>query len=101
MQKTLFSRVYRIRKIKIFICVSWSMIADKKCQSGKLKLYKTLMFLPLHFIFRSLHFLFFCFSLFIFSSIGNLWSLPGCKYAEFILIFGFLNIVIIVDKERE
>ena len=45
--------------------------------------------------------IFFCFPLYIFSSTWNLGSQPVRKYAEFILIFGLLNIVTTVDNERE
>ena len=44
---------------------------------------------------------FFFFSLYTFTSIWNLWSLLGGKYAEFILIFGLLNIVTTFYNERE
>ena len=43
MEKTLFSEVYLIGKIKITICVGGTVIANKKCYSGELKLYKPLM----------------------------------------------------------
>ena len=78
------------------------MIADKKCQSRKLKLWKsfirTFFAVAFHISYPPI---FFCFSFFIFSFIWNLWSLPAGKYAEFILIFGLLNIVTTMDKERE
>ena len=43
MQKTLFSGVYLICNIKVNICLLCTMIADKKCHSRKLKLWKSLM----------------------------------------------------------
>ena len=41
------------------------------------------------------------FSLFIFSSTWNIWFLLAGKYADFILIFGLLNIVSTWHIERE
>ena len=41
------------------------------------------------------------FSLFIFSSTWILWFLLGCKYVEFIPIFGLLNIVTTLVNGRK
>ena len=43
---------------------------------------------------------FFVFLSSYFLSLGILWSLPGCKYAEFILIFGLLNIVTTLHNKK-
>ena len=69
MQKTLFSGVYLICNIKVNICLLCTMIADKKCHSRKLKLWKSLMrtffavafhisYPPIFFLFFSLHIFF-------------------------------------------
>ena len=87
MEKTLFSEVYLIGKIKITICVGGTVIADKNCYSGELKLYKPLMITYFAVVFHISYPPNFCFSFFIFPFTWNSFLLPVRRCAEFILIF--------------
>ena len=102
MQKTSFSGGYVICNIKATIFVCCTMINDKKKMSVQRiealeALDDNILFVPFHISYPQN----FCFSLFIISSTWILWFLLGCKYVEFILIFGLLNIVTTFHNERE
>ena len=81
--------LYAISRLPYLYVVLWLM-TKKKMSVQRIEALEALddniLFVPFHISYPQN----FCFSLFIISSTWILWFLLGCKYVEFILMFGLL-----------